>query len=826
MKKATASKSRFVSRFSKNKVLVSGTVACAFAALVSFHSVQDSPDGGSPVGELNIASFENMPPLPRGFWIRKLPLPLSGEENVEMRIGYYADPAIAAFPAIMPIYIYDAGNPILFYDDGSHGDSTSGDLIYTSHIAENIPALVNGIQAKEAVLDGKLPFSIAKGHTAELVTSFPHFEVDVFNAGGSTPVSALLINPVDCEASILKQNSLFITDLSVVEDPARTFNVFTSTGNPVGAWTFGTLMKNAANTASTGISAKAFLKSWVAHWTADETVNGQIVGKRHQVIDHIIRPWLLKCNPNIENVVSGCTGGPVTLANWACKWDHSSITEADLLKWAPFKLTAIVNRQDLAGNTSYARNVSNAGETRFIFSLVNPITGKIPQHLSQPGTSSCNSCPPNTQVYPFVDWAGMNVILEYENVQTSRCAMQSFAQSWLDLSSYPLPTNGLPNTTLNAAIEAITNTVTQSGAISGNANGSALARIRTNERLLESTNTGMVIEVDWQNFDWEFRQFEINATSHTLQQTPLFNSPQSTLFSDYVANSTYNTGMSSLLNVEGVITGNGNIPTAWVMQNALRVAQGTHALPESTMVNGVLTPLLAGAGRVEGEFAHFAELGWSTATNVSNFRTLRQQYSLQTCQGCHNGETKTVFTHVLPRGYGESANYWATTPDYFTGGVENHTAPRHNIGVTQLPGGGTVQNLPLPSGTRTIPVVSSMITGRNYGGLIGTTNKWQDDYINASEDIKDDSLNGLFYVNDPFNSWAANGVSPTPNAIASSDKKSSFNDLEFRKGKLCARLNTNCVRPAITRDMTPFELSTVMLIVKTVSNISLPKGSH
>ena len=44
--------------------------------------------------------------------------------------------------------------------------------------------------------------------------------------------------------------------------------------------------------------------------------------------------------------------------------------------------------------------------------------------------------------------------------------------------------------------------------------------------------------------------------------------------------------------------------------------------------------------------------------------------------------------------------------------------------------------------------------------------------------------------------------------------------------RLCNLVKSNCVRPNVTRDMTPFELSNVMLILKSIGDLSLPKGSH
>lgn len=54
-------------------------------------------------------------------------------------------------------------------------------------------------------------------------------------------------------ANIDPKRELMITDLSVVNDPARTFDVCSNAGTPMGIWTFGHLMSEMANQPITGI---------------------------------------------------------------------------------------------------------------------------------------------------------------------------------------------------------------------------------------------------------------------------------------------------------------------------------------------------------------------------------------------------------------------------------------------------------------------------------------------------------------------------------------------------------------------------------------------
>lgn len=168
---------------------------------------------------------------------------------------------------------------------------------------------------------------------------------------------------------------LMITDKSVVEDSARTFDICTNAGTPMGAWTFGKLMTDMANPAQTGTNASDFVEKWLRTWDTDQVVNGFTVAKRAQ-IDSILNAW-----PRVNG-------------------------KLDLSK-APMRLLAIVNRVDLRNGGFYGGG--NAGEGRFVFGVL----------------QNCNS-------------AAFTVILEY-GVPISGCiAVEHWAQKWHALRSLAL----------------------------------------------------------------------------------------------------------------------------------------------------------------------------------------------------------------------------------------------------------------------------------------------------------------------------------------------------------------------------------------------------
>jgi hypothetical protein len=131
---------------------------------------------------------------------------------------------------------------------------------------------------------------------------------------------------------------LMITDLSVVEDTART------TGS--GAWTFAHLIDEM----SRGSERRQFVLDWLMRWETDQVVNGFTVPARPAIRALVIDPWLVR---------SGCAAGARR-----CDLD---------LTQAPLRLLAIVHRPDLRnipppGST----DEMDAGEGRLVFGVLRP----------------------------------------------------------------------------------------------------------------------------------------------------------------------------------------------------------------------------------------------------------------------------------------------------------------------------------------------------------------------------------------------------------------------------------------------------------------------
>jgi hypothetical protein len=212
---------------------------------------------------------------------------------------------------------------------------------------------------------------------------------------------------------------LMITDLSIVQDPTRTFDVCTGQGTPGGAWTFGKLMTDMANQAATGVDPADFVEKWLKTWETTQTVNGFPVAARPNIDTDVINLW-----PRVNG-------------------------KLDLTK-APMRLLAIVNRVDLRTGGAYVPG--KAGEGRFVFGVV-----------ANNGANGCNAL-------------SFTVILEYGVPITGCTAIRAWGQQWHALGSIAL---GTPS--FNSALQAITDTFAKVGADPSKTNGSALDQLRTDE---------------------------------------------------------------------------------------------------------------------------------------------------------------------------------------------------------------------------------------------------------------------------------------------------------------------------------------------------------
>ena len=252
------------------------------------------------------------------------------------------------------------------------------------------------------------------------------------------------------------ENELVINSTKVVDDPCRTRSFGGSTCAPgtVGVWTFGHLMTQMAGARP----ASELVGEWLHHWEVASTVNGFTIPDRAAGIRAaLIDPWL---------VASGCNAGDPIVGLGACPLD---------LRFAPFRLLAIVNRVDLSGPVGAPPLVP--GEGRFVFGFL--------------GAGPVETAPP----------LQATVIFEYK-LPSFRDAF-AWAQEWHALSALPL---GSPP--YRSSLQQITDAFVNAGVEPGNPNlGSAIGQVRTNEIAFGSP--------------WELREFTLQgANPNAMLLTP------------------------------------------------------------------------------------------------------------------------------------------------------------------------------------------------------------------------------------------------------------------------------------------------------------------
>ena len=471
---------------------------------------------------------------------------------------------------------------IIFRDDGKDYDKKAGDGLYTAKVAEDVKQFrqqaVNVMQ--EAKKKGYKPYRFVNRELILDPDAAESFDAQKFDANEPVSISALTSDNITdiilpgTDLDKIRKNSVFITDIKVVEDITRTWNPCTQVGNVNGPWTFGTLMRQLASkrpdSIATDSAVSAFVLNWLNNWTVTQTINGDQVNARTKVTTQIITPWLN------QSLAGGAPAGQLDM------------------RFAPFKLTAIVNRFDL--HTSKIVK-SPCGEGRFVFCLVN-----------------CSASAASK----------MNVIFEFGINKPGTCEGQkAWTQQWVNLKKLQLGSSAY-----NQALQNITDQFTNCGTNPSKINQTSLDQLRTNEIILSNTP-----------LQWELREFHIDGTGNNLVETLL---PQ-TLAEKYNAK-VVNNDVALMVN--------------FINSNATGIKKGTTVIPATFQGSPFLAGKAHVIGSPTGQPPNVFHWDGTDSSNASTFiidNDARFGYSLNTCSGCHSGEPQTGFTQVDPVFFGTAA---------------------------------------------------------------------------------------------------------------------------------------------------------------------------
>jgi hypothetical protein len=308
---------------------------------------------------------------------------------------------------------------VTLHDDGNGSDQKAGDGIYSAEVIADFDTFEQNNTRIASAIKGNERASLIPVFQNRAITSRVPVQ---FIRPGENGIIIFPFPPPSNLLAVKNNQSLTITDVSVVQDPTRTYDGCSATGS-MGKWTFGYLMQQMANQSATGTDPSTFVANWLQNWMNNQTVNGFSDAARTQINNLIIQPWTTR---------SGGPGNPLNLA------------------LAPFRLLAIVNRLDLRTAGVYGGG-GNAGEGRLVFGVMD---------------QNCNPQP-------------FTVIFEFGVPKSGCFEVKSWAQQWENLSSLTLGTAAYNN-----ALEAITDQFTGAGENTAKPGGSALDQLRTDERAL------------------------------------------------------------------------------------------------------------------------------------------------------------------------------------------------------------------------------------------------------------------------------------------------------------------------------------------------------
>ncbi|WP_244237083.1 hypothetical protein [Corallococcus llansteffanensis] len=439
-------------------------------------------------------------------------------------------------------------------------------------------------------------------------------DAQAFRGGGMVPIAGCPALPATTQN--VWDKALLIRDPAVVQNLARTWDPCTGAGTQGGKWTFSHLMKEMAQ--DSGVPAPEFVLKWLSQWLNDYTLNGDTVQARQAMFTEVIQPW------------ATASGEVASLVLVGTQW-KVSITGPLNLDIAPFRLLAIVNRIDLAGSTGGYGGTSTAGELRFVFGMTKPTNWGA-------GTeATCN-------LKPFT------TIIEYGVPRTGCQNVIDWARQWAQLG-----THTSFDATYLSQLEAMTESVVLHGSAPTKGNKNALNQLRTNE---------IALVLGGSNPQWELREFQL--ADENLTDTGPDARTNGLLRAHTVALTPSDMGNHDPFidpDVNSLVVG--------------PIASGVH---QPVMLPGTCAASFTVPHKVNGNFflggsalvnppTHWEAFSLPptpTATQVC----ARKEFSGNTCNGCHFGDTalngtsgNNAFMHISA-----TSGIPATPSKFLTGG--------------------------------------------------------------------------------------------------------------------------------------------------------------
>lgn len=414
-------------------------------------------------------AFSQSPPVVQDIFIKKLEKPDKDGNTVLLIAAFAKEETRLRGINALPLNI-DEKTQFKLTDQGINGDELANDGQFSVALKvtdEELATVINN--NKEVLAKQNNLITSFVGRVREVKKEFDPINLDSFRLHMKLPIKVFFPTAIaGASLPAIRDKSLMITDVSVVDDLTRTYDPCRAGnhGNPDGAWSFKTLVSNMANQPLTGVTAKQFLIDWVDRFLFSEHTLTSTDASTTRLISkaRLIKAW-------IKNSGLGETVGNSVPTGWQ--------TMALKVEEFPVRLLAIVNRLDLRSNPAYGRS-RNSGEGRFVFAFVD----------SRAGCGSSNNGP-----------GTMTFILEYGIPITACTELKAFGQQWWDLQLEGFGPG------FNTKLQAITDVFTAANANPDKVNRSALNHFRTNDFLPTTPTVAN---------PWDIRDFEIDGATHKL----------------------------------------------------------------------------------------------------------------------------------------------------------------------------------------------------------------------------------------------------------------------------------------------------------------------
>lgn len=337
-------------------------------------------------------------------------------------------------------------------------------------------------------------------------------------------------------------------------------------------------------------------QDFVAHWLDTWSEVQTIRSKDGRVIDQV-------------SADTGAELKRILINDWR---NRSGGAELDL-SIAPFRLLSIVYRPDLGTSSPMlAPGRNSAGQLRFVFGMMQV------RDFNRDGDA--------LDLLDVCRSVEASVIFEYVVPFTGCHETKDWANDILNLSRPDLPFNRYLS-----QLEKLTEKVVRFGAAPDKPFKNALGQIRTNEIAFSKV--------------WQMREFILPESGNRLVQTTVKDNPRQHDRSLLLIHSsaTKQSPSPQNLNKSGVLYDE-------IKSNIDLILRGRYTMPE---FNRSGEPLLGGIATVKSVFHRWDHPHLRSPDELQ----ARFNISVNSCSGCHTGDTGTQFYHIFPSRPGHAVRY-------------------------------------------------------------------------------------------------------------------------------------------------------------------------